>query len=246
MLADELDYVVGVDTHRDEHVLAVVAAPPGAVVARHGGAPRTRAAIASASRSRASTRLAAAPGRSRAPAATAPALPATSPAAARRCSRSAAHRGPSGGCAARTTRSTRSRTARAALASETLALPRAGERREALRLLLVARRSAVDVRREALDTAARRDRYRTRPAPRGAARTPGRKAARALQPPSPLKLGKRRRARDTARVAQPRPPNRSGDRSKPTSSNARSSATSARSHQRCSTSPASARSSPPS
>src|SRR5436305_13774689 len=42
------------------------------------------------------------------------------------------------------------RTARAALASETLALPRRGERREALRLLLVARRSAVDVRREAL------------------------------------------------------------------------------------------------
>src|SRR5437764_376299 len=42
------------------------------------------------------------------------------------------------------------RTARAALASDKLALPRAGERREALRLLLVARRSAVDVRREAL------------------------------------------------------------------------------------------------
>ena len=42
------------------------------------------------------------------------------------------------------------RTARAALASQTLALPRAGEQREALRLLLVARRSAVDVRREAL------------------------------------------------------------------------------------------------
>jgi transposase len=33
MLADELDYVVGVDTHRDEHVLAVVAAATGAVVA---------------------------------------------------------------------------------------------------------------------------------------------------------------------------------------------------------------------
>jgi transposase len=42
------------------------------------------------------------------------------------------------------------RTARAALASETLALPRNGERREALRLVLIARRSAVDVRREAL------------------------------------------------------------------------------------------------
>lgn len=34
MLADELDYLVGVDTHRDEHVLAVVAAPSGAVLAR--------------------------------------------------------------------------------------------------------------------------------------------------------------------------------------------------------------------
>jgi transposase len=42
------------------------------------------------------------------------------------------------------------RAARAALASEPLALPRSGQRREALRLLLVARRSAVDVRGEAL------------------------------------------------------------------------------------------------
>jgi hypothetical protein len=29
MVADELDYVVGVDTHRNEHVLAVVVAPGG-------------------------------------------------------------------------------------------------------------------------------------------------------------------------------------------------------------------------
>ena len=34
MLADELDYVVGVDTHLDERVLAVVAASSGAVIAR--------------------------------------------------------------------------------------------------------------------------------------------------------------------------------------------------------------------
>jgi hypothetical protein len=34
MLADQVDYVVGVDTHRDEHVLAVVTAPAGAVVAQ--------------------------------------------------------------------------------------------------------------------------------------------------------------------------------------------------------------------
>jgi transposase len=33
MLADELDYVIGVDTHRDEHVLAVLTAAAGAVVA---------------------------------------------------------------------------------------------------------------------------------------------------------------------------------------------------------------------
>jgi hypothetical protein len=41
MFADELDYVIGVDTHRDEHVLAVITAPAGAVVA--GEAVRTDA-----------------------------------------------------------------------------------------------------------------------------------------------------------------------------------------------------------
>ena len=34
MVADVVDYVVGVDTHRDEHMLAVVVAPAGAVVAQ--------------------------------------------------------------------------------------------------------------------------------------------------------------------------------------------------------------------
>jgi transposase len=34
MLADEVDYVVGVDTHRDEHVLAVVVAPSGVVLSQ--------------------------------------------------------------------------------------------------------------------------------------------------------------------------------------------------------------------
>src|SRR5215204_6198739 len=33
MLADGLDYVIGVDTHRDEHVVAVLTAAAGAVVA---------------------------------------------------------------------------------------------------------------------------------------------------------------------------------------------------------------------
>ena len=34
MLADEVDYVIGVDTHRDQHTLAVVVAPTGAVLAQ--------------------------------------------------------------------------------------------------------------------------------------------------------------------------------------------------------------------
>ena len=42
MLADELDYVVGVDTHRDEHVLVVVTAPAGAVVAKQAVAASAR------------------------------------------------------------------------------------------------------------------------------------------------------------------------------------------------------------
>ena len=71
-------------------------------------------------------------------------------AAAKPCSRSAARRAPSGGCAGKDDSLDAARTARAALASETLALPRAGQQREALRLLLIARRSAVDVRRDAL------------------------------------------------------------------------------------------------
>jgi len=42
MLADELDYVVGVDTHRDEHVLAGVVAPTGAIDARRAVAANVR------------------------------------------------------------------------------------------------------------------------------------------------------------------------------------------------------------
>jgi hypothetical protein len=34
MLADELDYLVGVDTHRDQHAVAIVDARTGAVIAQ--------------------------------------------------------------------------------------------------------------------------------------------------------------------------------------------------------------------
>ena len=42
MLADQVDYVVGVDTHRDGHVFAVVVALTGAVVAQRSVATTAR------------------------------------------------------------------------------------------------------------------------------------------------------------------------------------------------------------
>src|SRR6266545_3655263 len=149
MVADELDYVIGVDTHLDEHVLAIIAAPSGAIVAR-------RSIQASARGYAAALRFAAA----EANGARVWAIEGTGSYGAG-LARFLAGRGETVLEISRTPRAERrlrgkddsldaARTARAALASETLALPRSGERREALRLLLVARRSAVDVRREAL------------------------------------------------------------------------------------------------
>ena len=149
MVADEVDYVVGVDTHLDEHVLAVVAAPSGAMVARLSVRASGRgytAALRFAGEAAAGARVWAIEGTGSYGAGLARYL-AVQGETVLEVSR-----------APRTERRLRGkddsldavRTARAALASETLALPRSGERREALRLLLIARRSAVDVRREAL------------------------------------------------------------------------------------------------
>ena len=149
MLADELDYVVGVDTHLDEHVLVLVAAPSGAVVARRSVRASARgysAALQFAGERADGVRAWAIEGAGHYGAGLA---------------RFLAARGETVLAVSRTPRAERwlqgkgdaldaARTARAALVSETLAMPRAGERREALRLLLIARRSAVDVRREAI------------------------------------------------------------------------------------------------
>jgi hypothetical protein len=149
MLADELDYVIGVDTHRDEHVIAVVTAPAGAVVARRAiGADGRgyREALRFAEQVAAGRRAWAIEG---------------SGSYGAGLARFLGEHGEAVLEISRTLRAERRlagkddsldavRTARAALASEALALPRSGERREALRLLLIARRSAVDVRREAL------------------------------------------------------------------------------------------------
>jgi transposase len=149
MLADELDYVIGVDTHRDEHVVAVVTSPAGAVVAG-----KTAGANARGYRDLLRLSEQYAVGRR------AWAIEGSGSYGAG-LARYLSERGETVLEVSRTPRAERrlrgkddaldaARTARAALAADTLALPRAGERREALRLLLVARRSAVDVRREAL------------------------------------------------------------------------------------------------
>jgi transposase len=149
MLADELDYVVGVDTHRDEHVLAVVVAPRGAVVEQRSVHTSTRgdaAAARFAAEHANGARVWVVEGAGHYGAGLARYLAGggetvlevgRSPRAERRL------RGKDDSLDA-------IRAARTALAHERLALPRAGQRREALRLLLLARRSAVDVRREAL------------------------------------------------------------------------------------------------
>jgi transposase len=149
MVADEVDYVIGVDTHRDEHVLAVVAAPTGAVVAGEtfaADARGYRATLRFAARYAAGRRVWAIEGSGSYGAGLARYL------AERGETVLELSRAPMGERRLRGKDDALDavRTARAALASRTLTLPRAGQRREALRLLLLARRSAVDVRREAL------------------------------------------------------------------------------------------------
>jgi transposase len=149
MLAERMDYVIGVDTHRDQHTLAVVTAPTGAVVVEDsvpanacGYADALRLAERYAVGARVWTVEVAGhygAGLTR---------------ALSSCGEAVVEVGRS----ARAERRLRGkddpldavRAARTALASEALGLPRAGERQEALRVLLLARRSAVDVRRLAL------------------------------------------------------------------------------------------------
>jgi len=149
MLADEVDYVIGVDTHRDQHVLAVVVAARGAVVAEHSvRADRSgyQAALRFARRYAADARVWAIEGAGHYGAG---------------LTRFLADHGETAFEVGRGGRGERRlqgkddpldalRAARSALATRTPTLPRRGERQEALRVLLLARRSAVDVRRLAL------------------------------------------------------------------------------------------------
>src|SRR6266571_1075414 len=149
MVAEVVDYVVGVDTHRDEHTLALVEATTGAVLAQRTVASNGRGyaqALRFAQEQAEGARLWALEGAGHYGAGLA---------------RYLSQRGETVLEAGRSPPSERRlrgkddqldavRAARAALRSEPLPRPRSGERREALRLLLVARRGAVDVRRQAL------------------------------------------------------------------------------------------------
>ena len=149
MLADELDHVVGVDTHRDQPMLAVVVVPTGAVVAQRSVAATPRgysAALRFADEFAPGRRLWAIEGAGHYGAGLGRHLTARN---------EMVHE------SARSTRAERRlrgkddpldaiRAARSVIGTGTRATPRSGERQEALRVLMVARRSAVDVRRVAL------------------------------------------------------------------------------------------------
>src|SRR6266542_3652735 len=127
MVADQLDFVVGVDTHLDEHVLAIVAVPSGALVAQR--------AVSASARYAAALRFAVDKGSG----ARVWAIEGTGSYGVG-LARFLAGRGEVVLEISRTPRTERrlrgkddsldaTRTARAALASETLALPRSGARR---------------------------------------------------------------------------------------------------------------------
>ena len=149
MLADEVDYVIGVDTHRDQHTLAVVAAPTGAVLAQTVVRARSNGyadALRFAAKHAVGTRAWAVEGAGHYGAG---------------LTRYLGDRGELVVEVGRQPRNERRlrgkddpldaiRAARTGIAAETLTLPRAGQGQEALRVLLLARRSAVDARRLAL------------------------------------------------------------------------------------------------
>ena len=149
MLAEQVDYVVGVDTHRDQHCFAVVDAHTGALIAQTSTAASARGyrdAVRFADRHASAGRLWAIEGGGHYGAGLV---------------RHLLRRGEAVHEVERTSRGERRlrgkddtldavRAARSALAHDHRARPRAGERQEALRLLLLARRTAVDTRRVAL------------------------------------------------------------------------------------------------
>ena len=185
MLAEQVDYVIGVDTHRDQHALAVVAASTGVVLGQRSvraDARGYREALRFAARYAVGARVWAVEGAGHYGAGLARAL---------------GQRGErvlEVGRGVRAERRLRGkddpldavRAARTALAAEAPTLPRAGQRQEALRVLLLARRSARRRSSSRARPAAQRDRHRTREPASGAAAAAGGSVAPPLQPLPPL------------------------------------------------------------
>ena len=149
MLADELDYVVGVDTHRDEHAVAVIDARTGAVIAQATTAASARGyrdAVGFAERHAPGGRLWAIEGSGHYGAGLARHLQRQGEQVHEVERTSRAERRLSG----KNDRLDAVRAARSPLAHEHRAKPRAGEHQEALRLLMLARRTAVESRKVAL------------------------------------------------------------------------------------------------
>jgi transposase len=149
MVAELVDYVVGVDTHRDGHTLALVEVASGTLLAELSVTSSGRGyaqALRLAQQQADGPRLWAIEGAGHYGAGLAR-YPSEQGETVLEVGRSVR---PERRLRGKDDRLDALRAARAALVSEALALPRAGERREALRLLLFARRSAVDVRRQAL------------------------------------------------------------------------------------------------
>jgi transposase len=149
MLADELDYVVGVDTHRDQHVLAVVAAPTGGLIAQRSVSTNAQGyaeAIRFAKGHGPGARVWAVEGAGHYGAGFARYLAAHGEVVHESARSSRAERRLRG----KDDPLDATRAARSALATNQPARPRSGQRQEALRVLLLTRRSAVDVRRVAL------------------------------------------------------------------------------------------------
>jgi transposase len=149
MLADELDYVIGVDTHRDQHTLAAVHAPAGAVVAEtvvEASARGYAEALRFADRHAHGVRAWAVEGAGHYGAGLARYLGERSETVIEVGRHARGERRLHG----KNDPLDAIRAARTGLAAEKLTLPRSGERQESLRVLLLARRSAVDARRQAL------------------------------------------------------------------------------------------------
>ena len=137
MLADEVDYVVGVDTHRDQHVLAVVVASSGGVIAQRSVRSNARGyaeAVRFTGDHAPGARIWAVEGAGHYGAGFA---------------RYLSSRGETVHEVSRTARGERRLEGKDDLL-DAIRVARSGERQEALRLLLLSRRSAVDVRRIAI------------------------------------------------------------------------------------------------